>query len=80
MLRPLLVDSKQCDHPETIATDTGLRSVSSSCTGEGKKPGRNLTLLFGTGAKNDVRMQDKDVDRFEGHEKRKLCGWAAGEA
>jgi hypothetical protein len=27
-LRPLLVDATQCEHPETIATHTGLRSVS----------------------------------------------------
>jgi hypothetical protein len=27
-LRPLLVDATQCEHPETIATQTGFRSVS----------------------------------------------------
>ena len=27
-LRPLLVDATQCEHPETIATETGFRSVS----------------------------------------------------
>ena len=27
-LRPLLVDATQCEHPETIATHTGFRSVS----------------------------------------------------
>lgn len=27
-LRPLLVDATQCEHPETIATRTGFRSVS----------------------------------------------------
>jgi len=27
-VRPLLVDARQCEHPETIATDAGFRSVS----------------------------------------------------
>ena len=27
-LRPLIVDATQCEHPETIATQTGFRSVS----------------------------------------------------
>ena len=42
--------------------------------------GMLLLCAFESGAKNDGRMQDNDVDRFEDHEKRKFCSRAAGEA
>ena len=52
------------------------------CAGEEKKPARDLALLvlgaFGNSANNGGRITDND--RFEGHEKRKLCGRTAREA
>jgi hypothetical protein len=56
-LRPLLVDATQCEHPETIATHTGFRSVSK---GDWIVKARTAKLMWSTMLSSSVPLHPVD--------------------